>query len=93
MPPRDLAATGGFRLRPGDLVVFTGDMTGGRETWEDRARQAGHLPHSTVTERVRLLVAADPDSMSGKARKSRAYDIPIVTPDAFARMVATGEQR
>ncbi|HCM50934.1 MAG TPA: hypothetical protein DIS91_10455, partial [Microbacterium sp.] len=27
---------------------------------------------------VRLVVAADPDSLSGKARKARDYGIPIV---------------
>ncbi|MEV0595822.1 exonuclease domain-containing protein [Nonomuraea cavernae] len=84
--PRHPSASGGFRLQPGDLVVFTGEMEGGREAWEERARQAGHVPHGNITKRVRLLVAADPDSMSGKARKARAYGIPIVTPDAFARM-------
>ena len=80
------SSPGGFRLQPGDLVVFTGEMEGERETWEERARQASYVPHANITKRVRLLVAADPDSMSGKARKARAYGIPIVTPDAFARM-------
>lgn len=84
--PRHPRATDGFRLQPGDLVVFTGEMDGGRETWEERARRAGYVPHANITKRVRLLVAADPDSMSGKARKARAYGIPIVTPDAFARL-------
>ncbi|SEH02088.1 DNA polymerase-3 subunit epsilon [Nonomuraea solani] len=90
--PQHLAAPGGFRLRPGDLVVFTGEMEGGRETWEERARQAGYVAHTGVTKRVRLLVAADPDTMSGKARKARAYGIPIVTPDAFARMSTSSEE-
>ncbi|MFE0147843.1 exonuclease domain-containing protein [Nonomuraea sp. NPDC059007] len=92
-PPEHHAASAGhFRLQPGDLVVFTGDMSGGRELWEERARQAGCVPHPNVTKRVRLLVAADPDTMSGKARKARAYDIPIVTPDAFARMTAAPDR-
>ncbi|WP_066361869.1 exonuclease domain-containing protein [Herbidospora mongoliensis] len=76
-----------FRLRPGDLVVFTGEMDEGREYWEDRARRASIVPHGNITKKVRLLVAADPDSLSGKARKARAYGIPIVTPEAFARMI------
>ncbi|MFC5828499.1 exonuclease domain-containing protein [Nonomuraea insulae] len=84
--PHHLSAAGGFRLQPGDLVVFTGEMAGGREIWEEQARQLGYVPHIGITKRVRLLVAADPDSMSGKARKARAYGIPIVTPDAFTRM-------
>ncbi|MER6575875.1 exonuclease domain-containing protein [Nonomuraea sp. NPDC001023] len=76
-----------FELHPGDPVVFTGEMDDGREVWEGRARQAGYLPHPNVTKKVRLVVAADPDSLSGKARKARAYGIPIVTPHAFARML------
>ncbi|WP_449060554.1 hypothetical protein [Planomonospora algeriensis] len=76
-----------FQLAPGDLVVFTGEMDGGRETWKDRARQAGYVPHPSGTKKVRLLVAADPDTLSGKARKARAYGIPIVTPEAFNRMI------
>ncbi|GAA0442748.1 hypothetical protein Acor_79730 [Acrocarpospora corrugata] len=76
-----------YELRPGDLIVFTGEMDDGRESWERRARQASYLPHPNVTKKVRLVVAADPDTLSGKARKARAYGIPIVTPDAFARML------
>jgi DNA polymerase-3 subunit epsilon len=38
--------------------------------------------------RVALVVAADPDSLSGKARKAAAYGIPIVTEEAFAGMLA-----
>lgn len=30
--------------------------------------------------------------MSGKARKARAYGIPIVTPDAFSRMVSVPDR-
>jgi DNA polymerase-3 subunit epsilon len=34
------------------------------------------------------LVAADPDSMSGKAKKARRHRIPIVHPLAYREMVA-----
>lgn len=78
-----------FVLAPGDLVVFTGEMDEDREVWEDRARAAGLQPHAGVTKKVRLVVAADPDSMSGKAKKARQYGIPIITPDAFAGMIAS----
>ncbi|WP_198410963.1 hypothetical protein [Cryobacterium sp. TMT1-3] len=36
--------------------------------------------------KVTLLVAADPDSLSGKARKARDYGIPIVGETAMARL-------
>ncbi|GAA1276522.1 hypothetical protein GCM10009677_32820 [Sphaerisporangium rubeum] len=84
---RTPSASPRFALREGDLVVFTGEMTEGRETWENRARQAGYVPHANVTKKVRLVIAADPDSLSGKARKARAYGIPIVTPEAFTRLL------
>ncbi|MER5420485.1 exonuclease domain-containing protein [Streptosporangium roseum] len=83
-PPPDFTR---FRLSPGDLVVFTGEMDGPRDDWEWRALQAGYVPHGYITRKVRLLVAADPDSLSAKARKARDYGIPIVTPHAFARML------
>jgi len=68
-----------FRLQPGDLVVFTGQMAESREVWVERAVAAGLVPHPGVTKKVRLVVAADPDSLSGKARKAVDYGIPIVT--------------
>lgn len=77
-----------FRLAPGDMVVFTGQMALPREVWMDRARAAGLVPHTGVTKKVRLVVAADPDSLSGKACKAADYGIPIVTEDAFAAMLA-----
>jgi len=77
---------GQFRLRQGDVIAFTGQMTGHRDEWEARATRHG-LQVGSVTKRTRLLVAADPDSLSGKAAKARRYGIPIVTPDAFATLV------
>ncbi|MET7132635.1 DNA polymerase III subunit epsilon [Cellulosimicrobium sp. MI9406] len=79
--------TGAFRLEPGDLVVLTGEMTIPRSEWEARARAVGIVPNGNVTKKVRLLVAADPDSLSGKARKAVDYGVPIVTEQAFAKML------
>jgi DNA polymerase-3 subunit epsilon len=76
-----------FRLLPGTHVVFTGQMTEPRATWEDRARAAGLIPQDNITKHVHLVIAADPDSLSGKARKAHLYGIPIVTPAAFAKML------
>jgi len=78
-----------FRLQPGDLVVFTGQLAEPREVWVERAVAAGLVPHPGVTKKVRLVVAADPDSLSGKARKAVDYGIPIVTEAAFASMVGS----
>ena len=46
----------------------------------------GFAPKCALTKKVTLLVAADPDSLSGKARKARDYGIPIVGEAALARL-------
>lgn len=68
-------------LQPGDLIVLTGDMSRPRSTIETELKAAGYLSHPAVTKKVKLLVAADPDSLSGKARKARTYGIPVVGED------------
>ena len=79
----------GFALAPGDLIVFTGDMARPRAEWEERARRAGLVPHGAVTKKVALVVAADPDSLSGKARKAESYGIPIIGESAFDAMLVS----
>ena len=65
-------------LEPGDLVVLTGDMSQPRNSIEAQLAAAGFKSHGAITKKVKLLVAADPDSLSGKARKARDYGIPVV---------------
>jgi DNA polymerase-3 subunit epsilon len=81
-------ADGFFHLNRGDGVVFTGQMARPREEWVALAAAAGLVSRPNVTKQVALVVAADPDSLSGKARKADQYGIPIVTEDAFAVMLA-----
>ena len=83
----DAPSSGRFCLNLGDKVVFTGDMAASREEWIARAALAGLVAHPGVTKKVALVIAADPDSLSGKARKAADYGIPIVTEQAFARML------
>ncbi|WP_125778446.1 exonuclease domain-containing protein [Antribacter gilvus] len=75
-------------FRTGDLVVFTGAMREQRDVWERRARAVGLVPHPNVTKKVALVIAADPDSLSGKARKAADYGIPIVSEEGFERLLA-----
>ena len=77
-----------WNLKRGDLVVFTGAMRPPRSEWEEEASATGLLVGDSVTKKTRLLVAADPDSMSGKAKKARQYGIPIVHPTAYQQMLA-----
>lgn len=70
---------GAFTLRPGAAVVFTGDAAGvDREDLEYQARALGLRVTGAVSGKTSLVVAADPDSISGKARKARELGIPIV---------------
>lgn len=78
---------GCFQLAAGDIVVFTGQMDEPRETWEARADAARLSVGDRVTKKTRLVVAADPDSMSGKARQAHKYGIPVVHPAAFLQML------
>jgi DNA polymerase-3 subunit epsilon len=77
-----------WRLRHGDLVVFTGATSPPREDRQRDAAAAGLAVGENVTRKTRLLVAADPDSMSGKAKKARQYQVPIVHPAAYQEMLA-----
>lgn len=74
-----------IQLHRGDRVVITGDTARTRDEWIHRLLEAG-LTHGGVTKATRVLVAADPDSLSGKASKARDYGIPIITEDAFERI-------
>ncbi|MDJ0339335.1 exonuclease domain-containing protein [Cryobacterium sp. PH31-O1] len=81
-----VVASAHFELHLGDLVVLTGEMMRPRSDWESELLARGFAPKSAVTKKVTLLVAADPDSLSGKARKARDYGIPIVGEAALARL-------
>ncbi|WP_111721125.1 exonuclease domain-containing protein [Homoserinimonas sp. OAct 916] len=82
------AAVEAFTLVPGDLVVLTGEMARVRSEWEAELSALGFVPWSGVTKTVKLLVAADPDSLSGKARKARDYNIPVVDETGLRRLLA-----
>jgi DNA polymerase-3 subunit epsilon len=80
----------GFSLTPGDMVVFTGQMSRPREELEQMAVDAGLVPHSGVTKKVAVVVAADPDSLSSKARKAADYGITIINEAAFLQLMDAG---
>ena len=76
-----------FKLRRGDQVAFTGQLSIPREKWVQLAADVGLRPGG-LTSSSKLVIAADPDSKSGKAARARSYGIPIVTEAAFARLLA-----
>ena len=79
--------TSGFALQAGDRVVFTGDMARSRDEWITTVVAAG-LTSGGVTKATRMVVAADPDSLSGKAAKARQYGIPVVGEATFEKIFA-----
>jgi DNA polymerase III epsilon subunit-like protein len=67
----------------GKTVCFTGQshLNGRpipRTSLENIAREAGLIVLPSVTHQLDLLVAADPESLSGKARKAREYGVRIL---------------
>ncbi|MBA4031747.1 MAG: hypothetical protein C0478_12780 [Planctomyces sp.] len=77
----------------GKSVCFTGQLSatvGGqpisRDLAEALARDAGLSISSNVTKRLDLLVVADPNTQSGKAKKAREYGIRILSDAVFWRL-------
>lgn len=63
---------------PGSSICLTGDMSKPRPQIAEELVEAGFVVKSGVSKKLDLLVAADPGSLSGKARKARDYGIPVV---------------
>jgi DNA polymerase-3 subunit epsilon len=86
-PKQPGTSLGGFALNPGDLVTLTGEMTLPRERWHDILVANDLVPKDAVTKKVKLVAAADPDSLSGKAKKARDYGIPVVSEQGLAGLL------
>jgi DNA polymerase III subunit epsilon len=93
-PARPVSDAGGAlpELHAGAVVCFTGTpgvCLNGRALergWATQlAEERGLKVASGVTRKLSVLVAADPDSLSGKAAKARQYGIPIVSELVFWR--------
>lgn len=88
VPTTDAAPTpGAFTLPLGATVVLTGEMSLPRAELEAALTAAGYPVAGAVSKKVSLVVAADPDSLSGKARKAREYGIPVVGVDFLSRLI------
>lgn len=87
--PATRMALAGIHLAPGDRIVFTGAMKRQRSEWEKDTEDLGLVPGKNVTKTTKLIIAADPNSASGKAAKARAYGIPIITEEAWEQLVGT----
>jgi DNA polymerase-3 subunit epsilon len=81
-------AVGGLTLRPGDRIVMTGAMQRQRAEIKTLAVAAGLRATTGVSGQTAVLVAADPDSLSGKAKDARALGVPIVGEEAFLHVLS-----
>jgi DNA polymerase III subunit epsilon len=78
---------GGLTLHPGDKVVLTGQTQRGPAEIAAQAQAAGLRMMTSVSRKTTVVVAADPDSLSGKAEDARALGIPVVNEDTFMRVL------
>lgn len=86
--PEAAIGTPTFVLRKGDTVVLTGSFPQSKQYWADRVASAGLRVAANVTKKTALVIAADPDTMSGKATKARQYRIPVVGVEAVDLVLA-----
>jgi len=68
----------GLQLSPGDLVVLTGMTEARKRELTVIAQARGLVVWPGVKKGVKAVIAQDPGSESGKARKAREYGIPVV---------------
>lgn len=71
-------ASAGLVLKPGDLVVLTGMSEARKRELTAVAQARGLVVWPGVKKGVAAVIALDPDSNSGKAKKAREYGIPVV---------------
>ncbi len=78
----------------GKSICFTGELNRlingapvSRDLAERIALERGMIVRDSVTKKLDYLVVADPDSMSGKAKKARQYGIRIIAEPIFWSMM------
>ena len=78
----------------GKTVCFTGTLNctingkiATRKTIQNAASASRMIVQKGVTKKLDILVAADPNSMSGKASKAREYGVRIIAEPVFWKMV------
>lgn len=74
-------------LLAGSSVCFTGEMELSRNELSERCTRAGLHVKTGVTKDLDILVVADANSMSGKARKARNYGVRMVAERVFLQML------
>jgi DNA polymerase III subunit epsilon len=83
----ELNTATGNPFLPGSLVALTGTMTPSKSEIASMLKAKGLAPVDSLTKKVSVLVAADTDSLSGKAATARKWGIPIVSAGAVAGLL------
>lgn len=85
------------RLPPGTTICFTGELHAtilGRPISRDQATalaaRAGLVVLKSVTKKLDVLIVADPQSNSGKAKQARKYGIRIIAEAVFWQSIEAG---
>lgn len=74
-------------LQPGDRVTVTGPKKYSHDYWNGYF--GGHgVNVAGIAKATKVLIAGNPDSMSGKAKKAREYGIPVIGEDAVAHVIS-----
>jgi DNA polymerase-3 subunit epsilon len=78
----------------GQRVCFTGTLRSryqgeaiSRELAEELARRSGLEPVDGVNKKLNILVVADPETMSGKAKKAQQYGVRILHEPVFWKLL------
>ena len=77
----------GRALHIGDAVCITGNTATPRDELEARAAGAGLKVTGAVSGKTRLVVAADADYESAKARHARRLGVPLIGEQVFLAML------
>lgn len=92
--PLKSAEREGVSIPPGTTVCFTGALKAtihgyavSREQAHEFARGAGLVVLDSVTKKLDVLVVADPQSASGKAKKARSYGTRLVAEAVFWQLI------
>ncbi len=75
-------------LDESSIVTLTGEMRRGRAAIEADLARHGIRTAPAVTRKTTVLIAADVESLSGKAKKARQYGIPILGEDVLEEALA-----
>lgn len=74
---------GRFALAPGDVIVFTGQLTTPIAVWRTKLVELGYVVAEAVTTNTKIVVTADPEVVTGKTSKALDYRVPIVAESAL----------